>query len=199
MEQDESKKQFIKPEDYARNAVNILKRWMKFHRLHRQLPLSIQLPQSTQIAFDSVPYIFLLHRIEGLTQPQNKDINLCFGIVANFFVYGDLPDPKNPKKGSSNKCFFGRTYESPRISIDFLPDGISYEHQPINIYYHTKIGGGVQSPLALILEIQIYEQGQGDVTLRRYPLGWIECSAVNPTSGPTKITIKRGSPRLLLN
>ena len=82
--------------------------------------------------------------------------------------------------------------------MDFLPDNITYEHQPINVYFHTRISGK-ESPLLLIIEVQVFEQGAGDLTLRRQTLGWCELSATNISNGPIKLGVRKGSPRVLLN
>lgn len=54
---------------------------------------------------------------------------------------------------NNDRCFFGRSYYSPRITLEFGPDGISYEHTPIQIYFHSRIIPNKDYPLLIILEV----------------------------------------------
>lgn len=60
-------------------------------------------------------------------------------------------------QNQGEKCFFGRTYNSPRINVEFGPDGINYEHIILPIYYHTRILNNKDMPLLIILELQAFE------------------------------------------
>jgi hypothetical protein len=148
------------------------------------------------MTIDSTAYMLLIHRIEGLQRPTNQEVTLGVRVIVNMLLIGE-PMIGQEKKQSSNKCFFGRTYESPPVPVMFMPDGVSYEHHPVNVYFHTKVQGA-NSPLVLIVEIQINEL-QGDLILRRQTLGWMDIPATGLTNGQTKANVRKGSPRVLLN
>ena len=146
---------------------------------------------------DSQARLLLIHHIEGLPRPGNNELQLGVRVIANMFMVGDITHGQEAQQKQANKCFFGRTYESPIILIEYGQDGVSYQHHPINIYYHTRIQGS-NSPLSIILEIQINEIN-GDIIQRRQTIGWIDIIATGVTNGPTKGVIKKGSPRVLEN
>ncbi|CAD8074841.1 unnamed protein product [Paramecium primaurelia] len=147
-----------------------LKRWYKFAKIHKTIP-----PPKKDTHLESLCYRIKIRDVYNI--PPKKDVQQSIRILLNLY-------------NSNTKEFFGRTYESPFLELNYSQANQQLEHPEVFCYFHLRQIESIQ----IAAEIVLFEK-KDQVIQNRLIIGW----CLGEIGQEQKYTLKRGSSRFLIS